>query len=176
MMTYEQIEKDSKAIASLMSESKREVPSFFSMFGKVKIHFIAYCTFALLSYFSLPTQDGFLLWLFFLFFGLFHWLVIFAFVASYAGIFAMLDKDILNRFELSRVIGKKVKVYGMVWFFLILVSGVVSLVSEWSLIPLVIGNFITTLIALFVFNVDISRYQIAGFFGAVAAAKEKMVN
>ncbi len=173
MITYEQVEKDSKAIASLMSESKREIPSFFSTFGRVKLHFIAYCTFSALSYFSLPTQDGFLLWLFFVFFGLFHWLVIFAFVSSYAGIFSMLDENMLSRFELSRVIGKKVKAYGVVWFFIIFVLGVVSMISEWSVIPLVIGNFITTLIALFVFNMDVSRYQISGIFGAVSAAKEK---
>ncbi len=88
----------------------------------------------------------------------------------------MLDNDMLSRFELSRVISKKVKVYGVIWFFIILVFGIVGLISEWSLIPLVFGNFITTLIALFIFNMDISRYQIAGLFGAVSAAKEKLSN
>lgn len=176
MMTYAQIERDSKEIINSMNSAEREVPSFFGMFGKVKYHFFAYCLLGGLSYFSLPQPKNVGLWLFFVAFGLFHWLVIFSFTASYASLFNMVRTEKLKNLELAKVITRKIKAYGTVWFILLVSCGLLGVVTEWSILPLVIGNLVTTFLIFIIFNMDISRYQIPAIVGAVKSLKIKSQN
>ena len=173
MMTYTQIEKDSKEIIDSIGSSDREVPSFFGMFSKVKYHFIAYCVLGVLSYFSLPQPKNVGLWLFFVAFGIFHWLVIFSFTASYASLFNMIRSDKLKSLELTKLISGKVRAYGVVWFVALVTCGLAGVLTEWSILPLVIGNFVATFLIFIVFNMDISRYQVSSIIGAVKAVRNK---
>jgi hypothetical protein len=171
MMTYAQVEKDSKKIIDSINLTEREVSSFFGMFSKIKYHFFAYCLLGGLSYFSLPQPQNIGLWLFFVAFGVFHWLVIFSFTASYASLFNMIGSEKIKDLELAKIITKKLRAYGVVWFVLLVAFGLVGVVTEWSILPLVIGNFITTLLIFFVFNVDMSRYQIPAIIGVIKSIK-----
>lgn len=173
MMTYAQIESDSKEIISSIGSTEREAPSFFGMFSKVKYHFLTYCILGAMSYFSLPEPKSIGLWLFFVVFGLFHWLVIFSLTASYANLFNMIKAERLRSLELTKVISRKVRAYGIVWFAAITTCGLVGVFTEWSVLPLVIGNFIATFLIFIVFNMDISRYQMAAIIGAVKALRYK---
>ncbi len=173
MMTYTQIERDAKEIILAIGSSENEVPSFFGMFSKVKYHLFAYFAFAALSFFSLPEPKSIGLWLFFVAFGIFHWLVILSLTSSYANLFNMIGGEKLKSLELARVISGKVRAYGVVWFATIVVFGLSSVLTEWSILPLVIGNFIATLILFIVFNMDISRYQVSTIIGAVKVVRNK---
>lgn len=173
MMTYAKIERDSKEIISSIGSTESEVPSFFGMFSNVKYHFFAYCIFGAMSYFSLPQPKNIALWLFFVTFGIFNWLVIFSLTASYASLFNMIGADKLKSLELAKVIKGKVRSYGLVWFVAIIVFGLASVLTEWSILPLVIGNFIAVFLIFIVFNMDISRYQVPAMIGAAKAARNK---
>lgn len=173
MMTYSQIERDSKEIIIAIGSTEKEVPSFFGMFSKVKYHFIAYCIFGALSFFSLPQPKSIGLWLFFVAFGMFHWLVILSLTSSYANLFNMIGADKLKRLELAKVITGKVRAYGVVWFAAIVAFGLSSILTEWSILPLVAGNFVATFLLFIIFNMDISRYQVPAIIGAVKAVRNK---
>ncbi|QHM74016.1 hypothetical protein [Mixta intestinalis] len=176
MMTYEEIQKDSKEIINIICSSQRKIPGFFSMFGKVKYHFIIYCVLGGVSYFSLPLPKNIGLWLFFVAFGLFHWVVIFSFIATYANLSNMIGDERLKELSLVKVIARKINFYGLVWLVLLIVCGVSGIFTEWSILPLVIGNMIVTFLMAIVFNIDISRYQISSIIGAVKAVRNKSYN
>lgn len=174
MMTYAQIEKDSKEIIESIGSVDMEIPSFFGMFSKVKYHFFAYFLLGALSYFSLPQPKNIGLWLFFVAFGIFHWLVIFSFTASYASLIKMIGADKLKSLELTKLISKKIRAYGLVWFVALVTCGLAGVLTEWSILPLVIGNFVATFLIFVVFNMDISRYQVSSIIGAVKGLRNKL--
>lgn len=173
MMTYAQIEKDSREIIESIGSADIEIPSFFGVFSKVKYHFFAYVVLGALSYFSLPQPKNIGLWLFFVGFGVFHWLVIFSFTASYASLIKMIGTDKLKSLDLTKVISGKVRAYGLVWFVALVTCGLAGVLTEWSILPLVIGNFFATFLIFVVFNMDISRYQVSSIIGAVKAVRKK---
>ena len=173
MMTYAQIERDAKEIINNIGTTEREVPSFFGMFSKIKYHLFVYCAFGALSFFTLPQPKSIGLWLFFVAFGMFHWLVILSLTSSYVNLFNIIGEEKLKSLELARVISGKVRAYGVVWFAAIVVFGLSSVLTEWSILPLVMGNFIVTLLLFIVFNMDVSRYQISTIIGAVKAVRSK---
>lgn len=173
MMTYAQIERDSKEIVSSIGSAEREVSGFFGMFNNVKYHFFSYCIFGAISYFSLPQPKNLALWLFCVAFGMFHWLVMFSLTASYASLFNMIGEDKLKSLELAKVIKGKFRAYGLVWFIAIIFFGLPSVLTEWSILPLVIGNFVAVFLIFIVFNMDISRYQVSAMIGAAKAARNK---
>jgi len=173
MMTYTQIEKDAQEIIGAIGTTEREVPSFFGMFSKVKYHLFAYCAFSALSFFTLPQPKNVSLWLFFVAFGMFHWFVILSLTSSYTNLFNMIEVEKLKSLELAKVISGKVKAYGVIWFAAIVVFGLSGVLTEWSILPLVMGNFIATFLLFIVFNMDISRYQVSTIIGAVKAIRNK---
>lgn len=173
MMTYTQIEKDAQEIISAIGTTEREVPSFFGMFSKVKYHLFAYCAFSALSFFTLPQPKNISLWLFFVAFGMFHWLVILSLTSSYTNLFNMIEEEKLKSLELAKVISGKLRAYGVIWFAAIVVFGLSGVLTEWSILPLVMGNFIATFLLFIVFNMDIARYQVSTIIGAVKAIRNK---
>ncbi|QGY32524.1 hypothetical protein [Pantoea cypripedii] len=172
-MTYDQIEKESKEIITLLSNSNKEVPSFFSFFEKIKYHFSIYVIFLVATYFSYPKAGFSPIWLVIVFFGLFHWFVLCCFVFSWSNIFAMADPALMQKFCLSRLIARKLRAYGIAWLIFLVVAGVASVLTVLNIFILVAGNFIFTFFMFFTFNLDISRYQLAGVLGAIEALREK---
>jgi hypothetical protein len=172
-MTYDQVEKESKEIVSLLSNSKREIPGFFSNFTKIKYHFFTYVIFLVGSYIVDPTARLSIVWFFIATLGLFHWFVISCFVFSWSNIFAMADPALMQKFCLSRLIARKLRAYGIAWLIFLVVAGVASVLTVLNIFILVVGNFIFTFFMFFTFNLDISRYQLAGVLGAIEALREK---
>lgn len=68
----------------------------------------------------------------------------------------------------------KIKHYGLVWAALIVLLGVGSAVTELNVALLVIGNFVGSILLMFAFNADISRYQISAVMGAVSAVRDNI--
>jgi len=104
---------------------------------------------------------------------MFHWFVILSLTSSYTNLFNMIEVEKLKSLELAKVISGKVKAYGVIWFAAIVVFGLSGVLTEWSILPLVMGNFIATFLLFIVFNMDISRYQVSTIIGAVKAIRNK---
>lgn len=173
-ISYEEIRSDSKKITDSMLSSKQYVPSFFEPMKCVKYHMLTYLLFSLLSFF-LPDMNGdILIGLVILGFGLLNWFFIFCFISGYAGLFAMISFPDVKELKLSRIFSKKVKAYGISWLLIIILLGLVSVTTEMSIGALVFGNFLFSIFGFFVFNLDVSRYQLAGLFGALSAAKNNL--
>lgn len=173
-INYEEIRNDSKKITDSMMSSKQCVPSFFEPMRYVKYHILTYLIFALLSFFFPDASGDIMIGIAILGFGLLHWFFIFCFISGYVGLFAMVSSSDVKELKLSRIISKKVKSYGIAWLMIITLLGLVSVTTELNIGALVFGNFLFSIFGFFIFNLDISRYQVAGLFGALSAAKDKM--
>jgi hypothetical protein len=175
-ITYDEIKKDSQVIALAIGSSSKEVPSFFSPIKRVKFHLVLYLFFAILSYFFSPASEDKLVWFGILCFGVLNWIFIIGFIFGYDYLFGMINLKEVRELKLVKVFKGKVNAYGLAWFFIIGLLGVISLSTELSIGALVIGNFLVTIFGLFIFNIDASRYQLAGLMGATSAIKESFKN
>lgn len=173
-LTYDQIRKDSEIIALEFGAAKSEIPSFFSPLKRVRVILVFYFICSVLTYFFLPQGSDKLAWFGMFTFGVINWLFILGFVFGYDYLFSMVSNQKTQELKLVRVIRKKLHCYGLVWLGLLTILAGVSVFSELNVAALVIGNFLITLFGLFIFNVDISRYQVAGLIGASSAIKQSL--
>lgn len=173
-ISYEEIRSDSEKITDSMLSSKQYVPSFFEPVKCVKYHMLTYLVFALLSFFLPDTKGDILIGLVILGFGMLHWFFIFCFISGYVGLFTMISSPEVKELKLTRIISKKVKTYGISWLVIIVMLGLVSVTTELNIGALVFGNFLLSIFGFFVFNLDISRYQISALIGAASAVRDNI--
>ncbi|NIF23930.1 hypothetical protein [Candidatus Pantoea multigeneris] len=176
MVTYREIEDESKEIVALMASSEQTVPRFFSFFKWIKYHFFIYVILAVICLFELDVAKYGWSWLLVFSFGLLNWFFISAFVSSYSNMFSMLESEKLKDFKLCKILARKIKTYGVSWFAFLILMGAVGVFTELNVAAIVIGNFVFSIFCFFIFNIDISRYQISGLLGAISAVKEKLSN
>lgn len=175
-ISYEEIESDSKKIAEAAMSSKRVVPSFFYPLKCLRYHFAIYLIFAALSFFFPDMSGDYLIGLGVLAFGLFNWLFIFAFASGYVNLFNMASNPEVKELALTKILTSKLKVYGLVWFGLIVVLGLISITTEINIGALVFGNFAISLLVLFILTIDLSRFQLSGLLGTASAVKSHLDN
>lgn len=175
-ISYNEIKADSKVLAEVAINSSRMVPSFFSPFKYLKYHFATYILFAVLTFFIPDMSGDYLIGLGVLAFGLLNWLFIFGFASGYVSLFAMISTPEAKDLKLTKIISFKLKVYGLAWLALLVTLGIVSLTTGLSIGALVFGNFIFTLLGLFILSIDLSRFQLSGLIGLVSAAKSHLGN
>ncbi|WP_350262714.1 hypothetical protein AAF463_23815 (plasmid) [Pantoea sp. BJ2] len=175
-ITYDEIKRDSEVIAVEISSTNREIPSFFSPIKRIKYHLILYSFFSFLSYFLSPASEDKLVWFGILVFGALNWFFLMGFIFGYDYLFSMISSQKIKNLKLVKIFKRKLISYGIAWFLAIGVLGVISLSSELSIGALVIGNFLITIFGLFIFNIDASRYQLAGLLGTASAIKVNFKN
>ena len=96
------------------------------------------------------------------------------YISGYGQLFSMLPKDAEERYEIVRIYTKKVKVYYLVWVVAIVLAGLISVFSILNIIALAGISLLSTVFIALAFNFDISRFQLAGLFGVVSAAKDNL--
>ncbi|UIL55057.1 hypothetical protein LZU96_23125 (plasmid) [Pantoea agglomerans] len=175
-ITYDEISSESKLIVNAMSSSQKVVPSAFHPLKRVLGHFLLYMFFCLISYisFALKYDDSKGEWFLFFGFGFLNWLFIFAFFYGYEVLFSMIDEKKVDSLKIVKIMKGKVKHYGLAWAVLIILLGVGSAITELNVALLVVGNFVGSILLMFVFNMDISRYQVSAIVGAISAVKDNI--
>lgn len=175
-ITYDEISSESKLIINAMSSSQKTVPSAFHPLKRVLGHFSLYMLFCLISYisFTLKYDDSKGEWFLFFGFGVLNWLFIFAFFYGYEVLFSMVDEKQVSELKIVKIMKAKVKRYGIVWAALIFLLGVGAVITELNVALLVMGNFVGSILLMFIFNIDISRYQISAIVGAIGAVKDNI--
>lgn len=173
-ITYDEIKRDSQVIAAEVGSSSKEIPSFFSPLKRIKFQLALYFVFSLLSYFFSPASEDKLVWFGVFGFGVLNWMFLTGFIFGYDYLFSMISSQKIRDLKLVKIIKRKVNAYGLVWLGAIGGLGLISLFTELSIGGLVIGNFLVTIFGLFIFNIDISRYQLAGLLGVSEAVKKKL--
>lgn len=175
-ITYDEISSESKLIVSAMSSSNKVVPSAFQPLKRVSRHFALFIIFCVIDYFvfNLKHDGSTGVWFLFFGFGVLNWLFLFAFIYGYDVLFSMIDEKSVRDLKMVKIMKGKIKHYGLVWAALIVLLGVGSAVTELNIALLVIGNFVGSILLMFAFNADISRYQISAVMGAVSAVRDNI--
>ncbi|ARJ44399.1 hypothetical protein B1H58_20475 (plasmid) [Pantoea alhagi] len=175
-MTYGEVKKDAGHIIEAMASSNREVPSFFHPLKRISMHLFLFLFFCGVDYalFDNHKDGATATWLFSFGFGVVNWIFLLAFFYGYENIFIMLSDARVSELKLVKLIRRKVKMYGSAWFILIALLGLMSMFDKLNIDILVFGNFLTSLLLLFIFSVDMSRYQISALIGAVSASVKKI--
>ena len=86
----------------------------------------------------------------------------------------MIDEKKVDSLKIVKIMKGKVKHYGLAWAVLIILLGVGSAITELNVALLVVGNFVGSILLMFVFNMDISRYQVSAIVGAISAVKDNI--
>ncbi|MEA5105705.1 hypothetical protein [Pantoea sp. S18] len=173
-ISYDEIKSDSKVMAEAILSSKKIVPSFFYPLKCLRYHLSVYLIFAVLSFF-LPDMNGdILIGLGVLAFGLLNWVFIFAFSSGYVNLFSMINTPEVRGLKLTKVLVSKLKTYSLVWLVLMVVLGMVTITTEINIGALVFGNFVLTLVGLFILTIDLSRFQLSGLLGTASAVKNHL--
>lgn len=170
-ISYDEIIADSRVLVEAAMSSNRDVPSFFSPLKYLKYHFALYILFAALSFFLPDLSGDYLIGLGALVFGLLNWLFIFGFTSGYVSLFDMVSNPVVKELKLTKIISFKLKAYGVAWLTLLVALGLASITTELNIGALVFGNFIITIIGLFILSIDLSRFQLSGLMGVVSAMK-----
>ncbi len=170
---YDQIQKEVKEISLMMVNSREEVPTLFSGVRYVLIPAIIYFTFFLICPFFGWFDKN--LWQGAGLFSLAFWFFISVFLYSYSMLFAMLPRHAFKKFIILDILSKKVRLYYFIWVVSILISGLLSIFTVYNILILSMVTLVSTVVLGLFFNLDVSRYQIAGLFGAISAAKEKIM-
>lgn len=173
-MRYDQIQSEVKEISLLMADSKEGIPGFLSVVKPLIVPPVIYFFF----YFLCPFFDVFVtnIWQAAGVFSLAFWFFVSFFIYGYILLFSMLPKGTVEKYQILKVLYGKLKVYYGLWILSIVVAGLMSIFTIFNIISLSLISLLSTIVLGLAFNVDISRYQISGLFGAVAAAKEKLTN
>lgn len=170
-ITYNEIRRDTESIVKAMALSNRDVPSFLTPFKRVSAYLSLFLIFIAIDYFLYNDQkDGSELYWFFSFgFGILNWIFLIGFIYGYESIFAVIKDEKISELKLIKLVRQKVRVYAGVWFAAILLLGILSVFDKLNVDILVFGNFIISLLLLFIFNLDMSRYQIPALIGSLNA-------
>lgn len=171
-ITYDQIRLEVKGISEELAHSRLVVPSVFQNVKAGLLPAIIYFLF----YISCMFTDVYIktVWQGVGVISIFFWIFITLFISGYSQIFSMLPKDAAKRYEIVRIYTRKVKCYYMAWIATITLAGLVSIFSILNIIALAGISLLSTVFIALAFNFDVSRFQLAGLFGVISAAKENL--
>lgn len=171
-ITYDQIRLEVKGISEELAHSRLVVPSIFQSIKAGLLPAVIYFFFYVACMFT----DVYIktVWQGVGVISIFFWIFIALFISGYSQIFSMLPKDAAKRYEIVRIYTKKAKCYYVVWVATITLAGLVSVFSILNIIALAGVSLLSTIFIVLAFNFDISRFQLAGLFGVISAAKENL--
>lgn len=171
-ITYDQIRLEVKGISEELAHSRLVVPGVFQSIKAgllpAMIYFFFYiaCVFTDVYIKTVWQGVGVI--------SIFFWVFITLFMSGYSQIFSMLPKDAAKRYEIVRIYTKKVKCYYLMWVVSVTLAGLVSVFSILNIIALAGISLLSTVFIALAFNFDVSRFQLAGLFGVISAAKESL--
>lgn len=171
-ITYDQIKLEVKGISEELATSNLVVPGVFQNIKAGLFPAIIYFCFYIACMFT----DVYIktVWQGVGVISIFFWMFITLYISGYGQLFSMLPKDAEERYEIVRIYTKKVKVYYLVWVVAIVLAGLISVFSILNIIALAGISLLSTVFIALAFNFDISRFQLAGLFGVVSAAKDNL--
>lgn len=179
MLTHKQVREEISKLVSSVSKSDTLPPSLFKS-AKPAIYLFAFSESLILisifvelsSFGKLQGESAFSLLL-----NLFFWAICSVFSVSYCSALAMIPQKLRRESSLISMLKNKLWAY------------VKTLVAIWSLVTVafcllagggaivIFGTvFISMLLSVMIFNMDVSRYQLSGFFGALQVAKSEWRN
>lgn len=170
-VTYDLIEKETRQITDEFLNSKQEIPSPLDALKFIKYHIAAYFFFVFVSFFTW-SEEGVAIWFGILVFGVFNWFFHISSAMSVQSIFSRISSESFGKYIILKLLKKKILFYSIVWMVFIVLAGIISVLSQYNIAALVVGNFVFTIFLAIIFNVDVSRYQISTLWGALKAAKE----
>ncbi|MDH8061796.1 hypothetical protein QIG67_27735, partial [Klebsiella pneumoniae] len=89
-----------------------------------------------------------------------------AMLSPYANFFYMLSMKDVENLEIVKVLRKKIKTYFIVLSIVWIISSIPLMMLGGGVIVIPIMVMLTFILSMFVFSIDISRYQLSGVFGA----------
>lgn len=168
-ITYDQVKLEVKGISEELAASSSVVPGAFQSIKAglypAMIYFCFYIACMFTDVYIKTVWQGIGV------ISIFFWMFITFFISGYGQIFSMLPKDAEKRYEIVRIYTKKVRIYYLVWLTTIVLAGLISVFSILNIIALAGISLLSTVFIALAFNFDISRFQLAGLFGVVSAAK-----
>lgn len=171
-ITYDQIKVEVKRLSEELARSNSVVPGVYqNIKGGLLPALIYFCFYIACVYTDVYIKT---VWQGVGIISIFFWIFIMVFMSGYGRIFSMLPKDAEEKYEIIRIYTRKVKIYYLAWVVAIVVAGLVSVFSVLNIIALAGISLLSTVFISLAFNFDISRFQLAGLFGVLSAAKNNL--
>jgi hypothetical protein len=177
MLTHKDIREEVDWILSAMADSDSRVPTLWSlvshaMFVFFLAEFMLFISF-LVEQVNYPKafNTSVVLWFMASLFGLFF----VAFSMSYRSMYLMIPNSIRNKSRLCNMLRRKVKVYSRVLLFSWFAITMLTCVAYGAGTAIVaIAMIVSMFVAMAVFSLDLSRYQLSAFWGALHTIKNKL--
>ncbi|EPL6263145.1 hypothetical protein [Klebsiella pneumoniae] len=99
-----------------------------------------------------------------------------AMLSPYANFFYMLSMREVEKLELIKVLRQKIKIYFIVLSVFWILASIPLVILGGGVIVIPIMVMVTFILGMFVFSLDISRYQLSGVFGALKGVKDVITN
>jgi len=170
-ITYNQIKDEIKEVSLLIGGSEQFVPGILENFKFVLLPLVLYSIFFSLCPFGEVFDLN--LWCALGVMSIFFWYFAARFFYGFGVIFSMLPKGAFEKYQVIKIVTDKARIYYIVWIVAIVIAGLLSVFTIFNVLSLAVITLLSTIMLGIAFNLDISRYQISGLFGALAAAKEK---
>ncbi|EIV7913033.1 hypothetical protein INH22_24330 [Klebsiella pneumoniae] len=97
-------------------------------------------------------------------------------LSPYANFFYMLSMREVEKLELIKVLRQKIKIYFIVLSVFWILASIPLVILGGGVIVIPIMVMVTFILGMFVFSLDISRYQLSGVFGALKGVKDVITN
>lgn len=171
-ITYSKVQLEVKGLSEELAKSDSLVPSVFQNIKTglfpAAIYFLFYIACMYTDVYIKTIWQGLGI------ISIFFWVFMALFISGYRQLFSMLPKDAVKRYEIVRIYTKKLKVYYLAWITSIVIAGFVAVFSMLNIIALAGISLLSTIFIALAFNLDISRFQLAGLLGVLSAAKNNL--
>ncbi|MGG9089106.1 hypothetical protein ACRFNL_22855 [Serratia marcescens] len=178
MLTHKQVREEVSELVRSVSTSDTTPPSFFDA-AKPALYLFAISEFLIVisvavEFSNFGTVQGESV--FSLFLNLFFWAILSVMSVSYTSLLAMIPSEVSRNSELLKMLRKKVRAYIKVLVVLwVLVSAAICVLAGGGAIVIFGTVFVSIFLSVLLFNMDVSRYQLSGLFGALQEAKKAMM-
>lgn len=173
MLTHEKIRLETEQIIKLLAKSDRPVSSFFHIL-KPGLTLMALPNLLATILLILEWYNGYInsgIGLGAYVGNLFLSFLLAAMLSPYANFFYMLSMEDVGKFELVIVLRKKIKTYFIVLSTIWLLSSIPLMILGGGVLVIPVLVMVTFILGIFVFTIDMSRYQLSGVFGVLQGVK-----
>ncbi|MCW1877165.1 hypothetical protein OMR58_22210 [Erwinia sp. INIA-01] len=146
-------------ISEAMLEPVVRRASFLTTLSRIKYHLTLYLFFVICAFFSPDFGLSRYVWFCILIFGVAQWVYFIRFMFSCDPFFAAIREPRLRKLRLAKEISSRTQTYGLLWFVIIAMSGMIALSTELNIVALVAGDLIFTIIAISACNVDMIVFR-----------------
>jgi hypothetical protein len=176
MLTHKQVREEVSELVRSVSTSDTTPPSLFNA-AKPALYLFAISELLILvsvvvefSNFGVVQGES----VFSLFLNMIFWAILSVMSVSYISLLAMIPSEVSRNSELLSMLRRKLKSYIKVLVVLwLLVSSAFCVLAGGGAIVVFGTVFISIFLSVLIFNMDMSRYQLSGLFGALQTAKHE---